>query len=305
MSSAFFTIGVAYECLGEIDFSMRCFREAFGASPSMNTDYIARANAGVFLANYLLLRGTDGELDAVGLELLAAVESTEVPDTLRAILIFGKIEDSLRKNLISKVAFHKLLEKLEQGTEKLSFNRRLWWLAEIYKRKAGIDSLTQEADYYPSHLRKSWEYAREGDNFQILTEVGNHLSFRFCGQAGSIKELAEIQLSVLFGICHDQGSIERLRILGDHLVRFWSQVSYRRIAVSDLPYLANLRDRAKSFSKKLFTESLWSPLMVLLLLKVTGRNNDERYKAALNWATEQLKDSWDKIPDEEITYINE
>ena len=304
MSTAFFTIGLAYELLNEIDLSIRCFREAFGAKPSMNTDFLARVNAGVFLANDLLLKNSEGELDSVALELLTAVESIEkASDVMRIAVIFGRVEDNLGKGLISKTAFRKLLEKLEQGTEKLPHSRRLWWLAEIYKRKAGIDPVTQEADYYPNYLRESWKYAKEGDNFAILTEVGHHLSFKFCGVAGSIKKLAEIHQSVLLGICHDQGSIERLEIFGDNLMKFWSQVKYRRVTESDLPYLANLRDRAKSLREKGVPHGLWSPLMILLLLKVIGDINDEKYRKASDWAFGKLENSWDKIPEEERTYL--
>jgi hypothetical protein len=304
MNTAFFTIGLAYELLNEIDLSIRCFREAFGAKPSINTDSLARVNAGVFLANDLLLKNSESELDSVALELLTAVESIEeVTDVMRIALIFGRMEDNLRKKLISKISFRKLLEKIERGTEKLPQNRRLWWLAEIYKRKAGIDSFTYEADYYPNYLRESWKYAKESDNFTILTEVGHHLSFEFCYVTRSIKELAEIHLSVLLGICHDEGSIERLKIFGDNLMKFWIRVSYRRLTESDLPYLTNLRDRAKSFTEKGVPDGLWSPLMILLLLKITGEIDNEKYSKASNWAFGKLEDSWDKIPEEERIYL--
>jgi tetratricopeptide (TPR) repeat protein len=304
MCTAFFIIGLAYELLNESDYAIRCFRDAFGAKPLIEIDFLSRVTAGVYLVDALLLKDNKYDLDSILNELLTSVESIgKISDFIRVTLIFGKGEEDLRKGSISKAFFHKFLDKLEQGTEKFPHSRRHWWLAEIYKRKAGIDSVTQEPDYYPDYLRKSWEYAKESDNFLVLTEVGHHLSFRFCGVAGSIKKLAEMHLSVLLGICHDQGSVERLQIFGDNLVKFWTQVKYRRLTESDLPYLANLRDRAKSFKEKGIPDGLWSPLMILLLLKVTREMKNERYKRALDWAFGKLEDNWEKVPEEEKIYL--
>lgn len=277
---------------------------AFGAKPLIETDFFARVTAGVQLANDLLVKKNISDLHPVVNELLVVVESMEkLSDIMRVTFIFDKAEENLKKGSISKNLFHILLDTLEKATENLPPGRKLWWLAEVYKRKAGIDSVTPETDINADYLRKSWEYARKASNFLILTEIGYHLSFRFLKTTKSIKDLAEIQASVVLGICHDGASIERLGIFGNNLTKCWKQIKYRRLAESDLPYIANLRDRAKRCEENNIPGDLQSPLMIMLLLKVTGRIQSEEYKRASDWALSKLEDNWEKVPEEDRTYL--
>jgi hypothetical protein len=222
---------------------------------------------------------------------------------MRVASIFGNGEENLRKGSISKPSFRKFLEKLEQGAEKLPQGRRSWWLAEIYKRKAGIDSVTPETEFYPNYLIKAWIFAKEANNYRVLTEVGHYLSFRFISVSKSIRELAEIQLSVVLGICNDEGSIERLQIFGNNLEKFWKQMSYRRLRVSDLPYLSGLRDKAVRFEETNIPDDLRPPLMILLLLKTTGGMQSGEYRSALDWAFGKLTGNWGKVSEEDRIYL--
>ncbi len=303
--TAFFTIGLSYQLLNEIDHCIRCFRMSFEATPVVEPDQMAKITAGSFLTNALLLR--DGQdLDKVTTELLTLVELSEkISDPIRISIVFGKAEENLRKGLISKTSFHKLLDHFEQAITSLKVTRKPWWLAEIFKRKAGIDSVTPEPEYYPKHLRKSWEYALEGNNFSILTEVGHLLGFRFVHEAKSVKEVAEIQLSVILGIINDERNIERVETLGSNMAAFWKNLRYRRIAESDLPFLANLRDSAQRMERQNTPVSLRSPLMILSLLKTTGNIHNKKFDKALEWALDKLQENWDKVPEEERMFLKD
>jgi len=82
-------------------------------------------------------------------------------------------------------------------------------------------------------------------------------------------------------------------------------MDYRRLAESDLPYLANLRDRAKRLEKEDLPTTLQSPLMVLFLLAVTGNIQNEKYRKALDWALGGLEAKWEKISEEDRNYVKD
>ena len=301
LCSAFYNLGEAYEMLNKNDRSGICFQQAFEAKPNTEQDVFANISAGIHLMIGLLVKEDYGSLANAAKKVLTSIEPTgRVSDELCAFMIFQKNEECLLRGILSKPSQWKLLESLELATQTLPHERRFWWLAEIYKRKEGTNSVTREAN-----LRKSWEYAISGSNFKILTEVGHQLGFILYRVSKSIKDLAEIQLSIVLGICNDQGSVERLETLGNNLVNFRRGMEYRRLAESDLPYLANLRDRAKRLEKEHHPTTLQSPLMVLFLLAVTGNFQNEKYKKALDWAFGKLEGKWEKISEEDRSYVKD
>jgi tetratricopeptide (TPR) repeat protein len=297
--TAFFTIGLSYQLLNEIDHCIRCFRMSFEATPVVEPDHMAKITAGSLLTNALLLK--DGhDLDKVTMGLLTLVELSEkISDPIRISIVFGRTEENLRKGLISRTSFRKLLDHFEQAVRGLEITRKSWWLAEILKRKAGIDSITPEAEYYSKYLRKSWEHALEANNFPLLTEIGHLLGFRFVHEARSVKEVAEIHLSIILGIINDERNIERLETLGRNMLVFWKNIKYRRVAESDLIFLVNLRDSAQRMERQNTPVSFQSPLMILNLLKATGNLQNERFNKAAEWALDKLRDNWEKVPEEE------
>lgn len=183
--------------------------------------------------------------------------------------------------------------------------KKYWWLADVLKRKAGMDGVTESKDYDFRLLKKSWEYAVRSSNYEVMFDTGQQLGFKYIEKANSIEEIAKMQLSVVLGICSDGGEISRLEIVGKNLIKIWNAIIYRRLIETDLKYWNNLHDRAKNILAYNTPENLHAPLMVIFLLIVNQVENADEYKSARNWAIDKLKNNLSGIPADDYKYIED
>lgn len=114
--------------------------------------------------------------------------------------------------------------------------------------------------------------------------------------ARTIKELALIQSYMILAICNDGGEIERLRTVGENLVKMWPAVQYRRLSVDDLPYWKPLHDGCKELNESEFPLDLRPAVMVFLLLSLNKVTEDGKYKKAVDWALALVGNTLDRLP---------
>lgn len=183
-------------------------------------------------------------------------------------------------------------------------------LAEIYKRKAGINGVTLKENYDKPLIKKSWEYGRVNKNYGVQFITGYYVGFEFIKELiTSVKELAEIHLSVLEACClYDGESFKRdseFEKLGFNLYHAWLAIKYRTAKESEYLYITNLKHRAENLRKNNVPEELCSAVMILCLMKVFGMSSEDDYKIAFEWAKSQISDRLSELPREEVEYLKD
>lgn len=216
--------------------------------------------------------------------------------------IFSKNEELLKHGKIPLHDYNTIVDAVEMNVDKLSGTVRYWWLSEIYKRKGGINGVTNEKEYNPDFLSHALEYAIMSNNFEVMIDAGYHIGFRYLSKIKTLKKLAEIHLIVVLGISNDTRDISRLEIVGTNLKNLWSTLRIRKLTVTDLNYFNNLTERSKRVIEK-SPDDLHAPLMIIFLLLINHVESDSNYNKALIWAINKIKNDLDKIPSEDYEYI--
>jgi tetratricopeptide (TPR) repeat protein len=303
--AAFYTLGEVYELLGKKDRKIEALKLSVSGSPKADLDVKVRVLAGLELIYELTLAGAlEGVANAVKNLFHSTTGQEFRSEDFWVFATFTKIEVLLKEGRFHKEGYLKLLDVFEDATSCLSGKRKSWWLAEIYKRKAGIDSVTSPTELKPNYLIKALDHSQKSENYSVLLEVSQSMGYPSKPIARSIRELARIHSLIVLAICNDGGEIERLRSVGSNLVKIWPALEYRRLSEDDLPYWKNLRDRATEFEKKNVPPDLRPPLMVLLLLSVNTVKKNEKYKKAIDWAYATIGDKCGEIPQDVREYLD-
>lgn len=301
VSSAYYFYGEIYELLGEEQKALRCFKTSLEGIERIKEDKLSKAMAAKSLFPLFLRMGMGKEsLEIIDRLLIISREIESNIPNFGITLIFGMMELLLTKQELKYAKYLSILNYIEQQVKVTpAVAQKDRWLSEIYNRKAKTEGTE---DYDSNLLLIAYNYAKESHNYTVMINTAHQLGFRYISKMSSFRELAEIQLSVIFAICQDGGDIERLDVVGTNLMKLWSVITFTRLRESDFPYLENLRDRAKSI-KADSPEELHAPLMILFLMNVMGVGQNEEYKKAIQWAKNRLIGKLNKVPPDDYKYI--
>jgi hypothetical protein len=301
--SAFTIFSNIYKLLGAKDKQNRSLEMVFGGIPSTQEDRSAKVISGVELFGLHLVKGNEQQAFEIIDKLFAeTIEYGSYGNRPYVFYIFPQLEQLLKQSVLSFENYKNILNHIEKNVVSLPAPNKYWWLAQVYMRKGGINGITEEKYYDPALLLKSWSYAIKSNNYDVMRESGHQIGFRYFSELNSFQKVAEVQLSVILGICNDGGDIERLETVGENLRDFWKVISFRRLTESDLPYWRNLRDRTINICNKA-PAHLHAPLMISLLLLANKAENKSDVQKARVWAVAQMGDCFNAIPEDEKSYI--
>ena len=302
---AFYTFGEVYSLMDKKDRKIEALKLSISNSPKTELDVKVRVLAGLELIYELTIRSEFNEVSRVVKDLFTSTDGNEFKsEDYWVFSTFTKIESLLKQAQLAKEQYLRLLDVFEETTSSLSGKRRSWWLAEVYKRKGGLNGITPEAEHRPADLLRALNHAVDSENYAVLLEVSHRMGFAHQPVAKSIKELAQIQSYVILAICNDGGDIERLRTVGSNLINIWPNLQYHRLSEDDLPYWKPLHDGCTELEKSEFPSDLKPAVLVFLLLSVNKVTENEKYKKAVDWASSLIGNTFDKLPQFIRRYMN-
>lgn len=301
--SAYFIISNIYKKIEAKELYEKALVKIFQGQPLNENEIYVRAKAGMELLCIFAIGGKDDLIRGTIEQLFAEFRELRIPNgKIFLHYSFEIMEAALKNKILSSDNYRKVLDLFETSLNAIQTANKDEWLAEIYKRKAGMDGVTEEKDYAPELLVRAMEYALKSDNYDVLRDVGHQLGFKHYRRATSIEHLALIHLAVLLGLSNDGGNIARLETLATNIMNLWSTISYRRLSEVDLFYWNNLRDRIKNTAANA-PNDLRAPIAILLLIAVNHEENNSKYDKARHWATERLRGQKDKIPKDDYEFI--
>lgn len=267
---AFFSLATIYSLLGYTNRKIKSLRIALNFKPISLIDF----NSKVFASNELLMEiiqsGSLKEISNIIMEIIL-IEPEKVRGGLQnlsscAFRAIDKnisfLENPRKEELI------KIVTKIESYLKESQNENLNWWLAEIYliKGKLSVDILKKNQQY--SYWNKGYKYGIESDNQNVIIESAHYLSFVYADFSESIKNLAEIQFSIIKGISSQNCNFERLKGIGNNLFNGWNNLDWRRLSTDDLKAKYALMDGAKELKKANYNAQEASPIMVLLLCSI-------------------------------------
>ncbi|MFZ3136379.1 MAG: AAA family ATPase [Thermodesulfovibrionales bacterium] len=302
--TAYLMFGQVFKLLEEGQQQKKYLQLVFESAPLTEHDKSSKLLAGFDLIELYIEEVSDDNVKKVVSALFS--ESFNYGFLKKKLLlhyIFPKLDSVLKNGILSRNRYIYILETAEKSINlSVEEAKRNFLLADLYMRKAGIDGITQEKDYNSDLLLKAWDCAIKSTNYDVLRDTGYQLGFKFYAVFKSFQKIAEVQLSIILGICNDGGDITRLEIVGRHLKNFWNVISFRRLSETDLLYWKNIRDRTRNIVAE-SRENIHAPLLVLFLLIANGVESEAAFVNARVWATDILKNSLNQLPADEYEYI--
>lgn len=303
--SAYCIISNVYNLLGNKKNQKKYLEIAFKGEELIDEDKSGKILAGVQLYGLVLEEKQFESAFYIIKTLMSLQYIYDLKDReKKAGLILGMLDYLLKEGKILYSNYLNAIEEVEKSINSYGAiqETRYWWLAAIYKRKAGIDGVTAENAYNYDFLQQAYEFARISKNYNVLLDTSHQLGFKFISKVASIQKLIEYQLGTVLAICNNPiDDLSRLERVGYNL-KVWSKLTYKSVRASELKYWKNLRDRANRIDTEVPKE-LHPPLMILFLLLVTDAEKNKEYEKAVEWSVKQLKDKLDKISSDDYEYI--
>lgn len=308
---ALFLISEAYKSLGEKENQKRVLLRSFENKPRNKEEFDAKY---LTLVRLMEISSNDSDIDGIKhkiVEFINDVNQTSEDDLINKTIsqIFTYCDILAKNGSLDIHSYNSLILSIEDEIIKLNDKKKGYILAEIYKRMAGINDVTPKNNYDKAFVKKAWEYASISNNYGVLLDTGHLLGFEFFTDLTSIREMTEIQLSVLLACCLKQSvgydTKGGLKIIGENLFKLWSAINYKKATESEYLYIINLKYRAENLRNNNIPEELCSPIMILCLIKVFNVSEIDDYKDALEWAKSKIAERKDEIPREEREYLKE
>ena len=292
---AFSSLATTYSLLGYTDRKIKSLRIALNFKSITLTDF----NLKVIIVNKLLLdlisSGNISEIKKLIIEIIL-LDSTKVTGGIRCLAQCLFLPFNNKLSLIKnprKEELIKLFKKIESCIQELQITNLNWWLAEIYLIEAKLSEDIYKKNQQYSYWGKAYKYGIKSDNQKVIIDSAQILSFCYAGFSESIKNLAEIQFSIIKGISSQNCNFERLEVIGINLFNGWNKLDWRSESTYDLKAKYALMDGAKKLKKANYNAQEASPIMLLLLCSVFNFKDK-----ITEWARGMIqKEKIDNIPD--------
>lgn len=267
---AFFSLATTYSLLGYTNRKIKSLRIALNFKPINLIDF----NSKVFASNELLMEivqsGSLKEISNIIMEIIL-IEPEKVRGGLNnlSLCAFRAIDKNI--SFIEnprKEKFIKLLTKIESYLKEPQNTNLDWWLAEVYLIKAKLSADIYKKNQQYSYWSKAYKHGIKSSNQNVIIESAHSLSFVYPDFSESIKDLSEIQFSIIKGIFSQNCNFERLEGIGNNLFNGWNNLDWRRLSTDDLKAKHALMDGAKELKKANYNAKEASPIMILLLCSI-------------------------------------
>jgi len=267
---AFYSLASTYSLLGYTDRKIKSLRIALNFKPTNLIDFNSKALASNELLMEIVQSGSLKEISNIIMEIIL-IEPERVRGGIQNLSLcafraidksISFLENSRKEELI------KLFTKIESYLKESQNTNLDWWLAEIYliEAKLSVDIYKKSQQY--SYWSKAYKHGIKSSNQNVIIESAHSLSFVYAEFSESIKNLAEIQFSIIKGISSQDCNFERLENIGINLFNGWNNLDWRRLSTDDLKAKHTLMDGAKELKKTNYNAQEASPIMILLLCSV-------------------------------------
>lgn len=291
---SFYLLSDAYHLLGDYERELKCLQIAFDFEITSPIDKSGK----IMLVNKLLSQFIKNDYKQIK-EIIYGTLITITPDSRITIeficyQLFSPFDIILPGlNSEQRNKFITMFNEIESDIKTSNIENHGWWLSEIYLRKARLseDIIEKEQEY--RLWKTAYSYGYRNNNYEVIAQAGQSLSFNFPEFFSSIKELAEVQLNLAKAICSQKNNLDRLETVGINLLKLWSKLSFSRLSEHDLKAKQALMDGAKILVDAGFSANEASPIMVLLLLSAFDHKGP-----CVVWAKDKLSMINKKIPED-------
>ena len=267
---AFFSLATTYSLLGCTERKIKSLRITLRFKPTNPIDFNSKVLASNELLMGIVQSGSLKEITNIIMEIIL-IEPEKVRGGLNNLSLCAfraidknipSLENSRKGELIE------LLTKIESSLKESKNTNLDWWLAEIYliEAKLSVDIYKKSQQY--SYWSKAYKHGIKSSNQNVIIESAHCLSFVYADFSESIKNLAEIQFSIIKGISSQNCNFERLEGIGNNLFNGWNNLDWRRLSTDDLKAKYALMDGAKELKKANYNAQEASPIMILLLCSI-------------------------------------
>lgn len=162
-----------------------------------------------------------------------------------------------------------------------------WWLAELGLRKARIGEVCYTEEDRKLYLwKEAYILAKTYFNKDVVVQAGHFLSFSYSKDVKTIKELVDMQFSVVEAFLIEKQGLGNIEIFSNNLFNFWRRADWRRLSEHDIKAKQTVMDGAKELASTGLNIERAAPVMILLIASLYDFRGD-----ATNWAVELIKKS--------------
>lgn len=297
--AAFYSLNLVYGLLGNTERKIKCLRSALSFGVPNDPMFTGIQNMVIKdLLSSLEIEKNSTEMEEIIVNKIFEGRNFEGKDrTFLMFCLFNIFDDtsisSFSKSNVLLTILNDIEKRIREKSSYFSEVNLLWWLSEIYKRKAKLAKKTETKSTQANLWHTAYINALKSSNYHALIDAGHYTGFVFYDNIFTRRGLAEIHFNILRVLSEQNYDISAKIIFGSNLCKLWSNILFRRNAEYDTEVKTYLMDNAKLLKNASFLPEEAAPIMILLLAKLfnyTGQITE--------WASQEIGKIGKVIPKE-------